>query len=516
MSNAIARAELKTHAPGIRKVPEEILRAIFTIVVETLNILWDAHLHYMYDHRSPAHGSLALSHVCAAWRTTTRNYGQLWCAIDLVEPELAELCLNLSKTHNIHVFCRTAQKTLDEEPKPRYIAALERVFKESVRIETLRLSDYYRDASLYYRPHYQQVILPIVTRLDAKFPNLKTLRGTMQDSVDLSLLVKGASASLRELDLSSCDLSLDVFFSLQSVVELKIGIYLDFELDDWRRIFGQLAPTLRHLVMMGGDMPHMNPPVTLPILETLHIRGEYGLRTWPGLHAPQATQITIEDEDGYNDEEQDLVGDHCSVAINQRLPDITALRDSFRLIYSHEQSITLSNSDIEFVFKLASSVRMLSSLCLGLYPALCHTITYLELSSAMRYSPFIWEENLSHWCEYQEISESLSGLEEICMHADTAADLLLWLSCPEKHTAFSTVKSIKISHCGYQQDPKGRQSVVPGLVEMQNMRMESGHPIQLTLVAPGEISQETLDLLRKGGHAVLVDDDVDVRPYAQV
>jgi hypothetical protein len=510
MSNALARAELETHAPGIRQVPEEILRAIFTIVFETLNILWDAKLDYMYDHRSPAHGSLTLSHVCAAWRTTARNYGQLWRAVDLAEPELAELCLDLSKRHNLHVFCRTVQKMHNEpeEPKPRYIAALERVFKESARIETLRLSDSL--VGSIHRPYYLQGILPIVTRLDAEFTNLKTLRGMEWERGDLSPLVRGASASLRKLELPSCVLSLDAFFSLHSVVKLRIDCYMNFQLDDWRRLFGQLAPTLRHLVVLIDGMGHMNPPVTLPVLETLHLRGS-GHEACASLHAPQATHITIEDGDRFEEDEQELVGDHYSVAINQRFPDISSLHHPFHLRYLHGQNITVSNGDMEFAFEVTCSIRMLAFLCFGLHPALRHTVTHLEIWSVSTADPVTGEEDaLNHSQNYREISEYLSGLEEIYIDADTAADLLLWHTRAENRTAFSTVNSIKLSYFGHNTDTSDQNSMVQILVEVQNMRVESGHPIQLTFVSPGEVSQGTLDLLRKEGHVVLVDDDVDV------
>jgi hypothetical protein len=510
MSNALARAELETRAPGIRQVPEEILRAIFTIVFETLNILWDAKLDYMYDHRSPAHGSLTLSHVCAAWRTTARNYGQLWRAVDLAEPELAELCLDLSKRHNLHVFCRTVQKMHNEpeEPKPRYIAALERVFKESARIETLRLSDSL--VGSIHRPYYLQGILPIVTRLDAEFTNLKTLRGMEWERGNLSSLVRGASASLQKLELLSCVLSLDAFFSLRSVVDLRIDCYMKVQSDDWRRLYGQLAPTLRHLVILSSFIEHVNPPVTLPVLETLHIRGS-GHEACASLHVPQATQITVEDGDRFEEDEQELVGHHYSVAINQRFPDNCALHHPLHLIYLHDQSITVSNGGVEFAFEVTCSIRMLTFLCFGLYPALRHMVTRLELSNVATADPVTGEEGaLNHSQNYREISEYLSGLEEIYMDVDTAADLLLWLTRPENHTAFSTVKSIRLSYFGHDTDTSDQNSMVQILVEVLNMRVESGHPIQLTFVSPGKVSQGTLDMLRKGGHIVLVDDDVDV------
>jgi hypothetical protein len=175
MSNATPRGELKACVPIVHRVPEEILRAIFIAVIDIMNILWDSKLYHTNNCPPLAHGSLAISHVCAAWRTIARDYSQLWCDIDLVEPQLAQLCLELSNPHNIHVFCRASQKTFHQEPRPEYLTVLERVFKESARIETLRLSDY--PGVFPNRPYYQHGILPIVTRLDAAFPSLKTLRG---------------------------------------------------------------------------------------------------------------------------------------------------------------------------------------------------------------------------------------------------------------------------------------------------------------------------------------------------
>jgi hypothetical protein len=258
----------------------------------------------------------------------------------------------------------------------------------------------------------------------------------------------------------------------------------------------------------------MNPPVTLPALETLHIRGS-GHAACASLHVPQATQITIEDSDRFADDKEELFGGHYSVAINQRLTNISALHHPFHLIYLHCHNITVSNGDVEFAFEVTCTIRMLAFLCFGFHPALRHTITRLELSCVTTADPFTGEEDaLNHSSNYRQISEYLSGLEEIHMDAGTAADFLLWLICPENCTAFSTVKSIKLSYFGHETDMIGQTSMVPILVEMQNMRMESGHPIQLALVAPGEVSQETLYILRKGGHIVQVDAGVDVRPSA--
>jgi hypothetical protein len=248
-------------------IPEDILRLIFTALVDDLNIPWDVD-HTLGDlvrrsAPSSAHGSLALSHVCTTWRTVAISYPCLWCAIDLAEPRLAQLCMDLSRPCNVRVFCRKSQQTHHEPLGPDCLAALESIFRESTRIGSLRLVDY--QTQLTDKAYYEHSLLHIIVRLAAKFSSLTTLCGDVNgplpsritSAINIDALTKGASGSSRNLNLSSfCNvLSMKALRTLQ-LVELKIRQTSNFaSADSWRRCLNHLAPTLRHLELSGDCIP---------------------------------------------------------------------------------------------------------------------------------------------------------------------------------------------------------------------------------------------------------------------
>jgi hypothetical protein len=112
---------------------------------------------------------------------------------------------------------------------------------------------------------------------------------------------------------------------------------------------------------------------------------------------------------------------------------------------------------------------------------------------------------------YRYIAKQLSALEEIDVEADS--NLLLWL--PENRAAFSTVKTMKIPRIGSEEmETPTHNSVISTFLTILSSRLKSGHPIQVIFTEPCNITQGNLNILRIGGHVVLVAHEaVDLRPF---
>jgi hypothetical protein len=467
--------------PALSSFPEEILSAIFIDLVaelDTLSASWTPRYAGPAGRPSSARASLAISHVCSTWRSVALSFNLLWCDIDLAHPELAKMCMDLSHPQNVQVFCRDVyQPDFKRPPSHAYLLALERVFRDSERIESLRLSDEPRKCT----PHYEHGILPIITRLNARFPALKSFCGMEWEvpfdrsqmwTLNLDHLVKGASETLRELDLPSGSMSFDVLCSLQLTSLTFKSRLLELSATQWRILLGRLAPSLKHLDMPGGDS---GPPVLLPNLDTLVVRGSITL-SCSNLHVPIATQITFEDYVAY--QFHDDLGREFANPINQRLRDSTSLSHPLRLAYTHQTGSILSNPGLVFCIDYPAALRAFSSLCRSLDVRVRDSINQLGLNGLS--STDIQAVDFAE-C-FGEIAEHLPNIEEIWLDEDTAQNFLPWFVRAPIIALFSAVKAIKLSR--YRE--VGEWNIPSTLsVQVMSLRTKSGHPIELLLKKPG-------------------------------
>jgi hypothetical protein len=472
----------------IASIPEEVLCDVFAIVVGAMYISWDQDLHLCNGkiHSSPSLASLAISHVCNNWRSTAMDYKHLWCTIDLAHPRLAELCLDLSRPRNVHVFCRDTQQFvplggLFKTPGPEYVAALEHIFQDSARIETLRLS-YYRGQC---RSHYQNSILPIITNCRPQFPKLKTLRSMDRDSlprgINMDVLVQGASGSLQEIELPWGVLSFEVLCSSR-LVTLKIGNNLDFSPAQWRMVFGHLAPTLQHLKIGGRFFKDICPPILLPNVQTLFIQNLRSSAS-AGLYAPEATHITLKCDYAIPYHLTSIHSDYANV-INRQFRASTSLQQPFHVQLDHNINITLSSHNFIFRIESPSGIDALAPICRFLDPGLRETVMHLELVCSKTgglYSEL--HNNLDRAPYYLDIAKQLPNIEEILLDADFADNFLPWFIDIGAQDLYPAVNTLRLLNFGHEQP-----DVASALVaEFMDSRVESGRPVQVILQRSSDI-----------------------------
>jgi hypothetical protein len=177
-------------------------------------------------------------------------------------------------------------------------------------------------------------------------------------------------------------MSFDILCSLQ-LVKLNIQEDPRFPPAQWRLCLIYMAPTLKHFDVAGASIVDITPTVTLPHLETLSIQ-DLGYEACWKIQAPQASLFEIEDHECFRDEEYEGVGEGYAGGINQRFQKSTTRRDSFRLVYHHQDHISLMthNEVLEFFIQVPAAMPILGSLCLALNAHIARTITRLELLPA--------------------------------------------------------------------------------------------------------------------------------------
>jgi hypothetical protein len=500
----------------IPSIPPEIWREIFIISVTSnnpVNPSWYSHVDPGLSGStrpiSSAHTSLRLSHVCTTWGSILLECGSLWCDVDLSTPRFAQLCLERSRPHNIHVFCRDTRRSgRTDTPRPNYISALELVFGESSRVESLRMSVLQNE----YRPHYEYGISPVVTRIGATFPNLRNLIAMeleftdgpfIPEAFNLDVLVTGASGSMQKLDLANGTMSFNVLCSL-SLVTLSTTYTLVLEENEWRILFKQLNPTLKYLTIAGESVKHWNPPIILSNLQTLSIHDE-GSEAAFSLHIPQATRITLSDDFDYDDDSDLLyaAGSDFAHAINQRFCEATSSRPRFHLQYLHDSWIRLRNDEsIEFHMVFSTALPALSSLCESLDNHISDMITGLELKEVHSLNLDTEEEDLFEYMSYYEnLAAQLRGVEEISFDEVSLHDFLRWFGQPGSEDCFPLLQRIQLSNFQF-----GYWHIEDTIIQMMDWRAKQGRPIELMLKKPGTIPGKVLQALRKKGRIITLVD----------
>jgi hypothetical protein len=500
MLNAITNAAQhheQSRTATIASIPEEILCEVFATVVDVIYISWDQDLHLCNGniYSSPVLASLALSHVCNNWRSIAMDYKHLWCTIDLAYPRLGELCLDLSRPRNVHVFCRDTQQFvtpdgLSKTPGPEYVAALEHIFQDSARIETLHLSYY----SSMCRPYYQNIILPIITNCRIQFPKLKTMGGIDRDTppprINLDILVQGASRSLQELELTWGVLSLEVFCSFR-LVTLKIGRNVDFSPAEWRILFDHLAPSLKHLDTGIYSFQDIRPPIVLPNVQTLIQAISWKARE--SLHAPQATHVVL--KCGYvHPFHFDSLRTNLASIINRQSWTDNLPKQPLHVKLDRNFSITLSRQNLIFRIEISSGVDVLVPFCGSLDPKLREMVTHLELvgSSAGGLDNKQYDL-LDRASIYLDIAKHLPNTQEILVDADFADDFVPWFTLIGAQDLYPAVKTFRLLNFGHEQ-PDVASTLV---AEFMDSRVESGRPVQVIL----QRSSDVVDLmLRENGY----------------
>jgi hypothetical protein len=500
----------------IAHVTEDVLRAIFTTVVDMVNVawntdhLWDPHrfsikmgLPYYGMYRSSAHAPLALSHVCASWRALVFSDCGLWCAVDLAQPRLAELCMELSRPRNIHVHLRCLQsdeRDMKPEPSHNYKEVLNSVFQNATRIESLVLTDYVS----VYTPYFKQCILPILTEHKPEFPSLKTLRGTTTGSRDLNYdcLVNGASGSLQNFELPSGRISFDLLCSFH-LVELKLGKAAQLtSLKRWRKLLSHLAHSLKHLDFtrdLGLVAKDVQPPVILPHLHTLWMQGARLLASM-SLKAPAASHITIEDstmnaddDDAASQDYAKEINERCRESINSSTPP------PYHLGYILPGQIIISSPEILHGIVAPRALSALRSLVRQLDTRLCQLVTRLVLEGAVL--PFRERRRGGHGdptADFAVLAERLPNIREVWLfQRETEKDFLSWLAHPDSLAVFPELDTL--SFVGY--DLKNKDNLAL-LVKVLESRSQSGRPIRLKLQCQGPDDRQELAMMRGKGWSV--------------
>jgi hypothetical protein len=423
--------------------------------------------------------------------------------------------MKLSRPCNVRVSCWRLQRTHREPPGLDYLKALESIFRESTLISSLRLLDYPMQHT--DKAYYEHTILPVIVRLDAKFPNLTTLCGNVTENgrlpsrlvlkINIDALMKGASGSLQSLNISSfCNVVLMEVLRTLQLVEVKMRQTSNFaSADSWQRCLDHLVPTLRHLELSGDCIPYLDPPVVLPSLQTLSIMA-LGHKACCSLHTHQSSRIDIQEEDVTEEEEQDSMGTQYAMAINQRFQESTTTmpQTTLCLQYLHDYSISCSSGRSIYHINVSSTVSMLASMCSGLNSYLHSAITRLEPLCVPTDDPFTGEDEVMDLTTlYGRISEPLSSLQEIIIDAQSATDLFPWLACPENQ-AFSTVKVIRLSHF---QELLGHDHMIHSIGAVLSSRVDAGHPIHLVMTKLSGITPGTLRMLRQEHEDALIEDD---------
>jgi hypothetical protein len=291
-------------------VPEDVLRQIFGIVVDTMmSISWDAKIH-----PSPALTPLSLSQVCAVWRLAAMDCKDLWRTIDLAYPQFAGLCMDLSRPRSIHVFCRDAPRSPGSSPDPEYMAVFRRIIQDSARIESLRFS---RCA---WERHDTNV-LHSLTDFQPMF--LRSQIGGLPWAI-VGLPLTEVMEPIRDLRLIGRGVFSKELLCSFRLVTLKIYGDSDYSVTQWRVFFKHQAPTLKHLEFGTWLVRKFRPPIVLPFLQTLFVSSvtSYGAAS---LHAPHAGYITLSFWNSTLDYDSDHICYGFARAIRQRFRGRTSV-----------------------------------------------------------------------------------------------------------------------------------------------------------------------------------------------
>jgi hypothetical protein len=499
IANTLQHDDPRANLQTIPSVPEDVLREIFAAVVDTRGAsesLWDADIYLPL-----AWTPFSLSHVCAAWRSIALDYKELWCIIDLNYPRLAELCIDLSRPRNIHVFCKKAPKGYGKDPDPEFEAELVNVLQDSTRIESLRLS--YGAWRCYHT-----YISPTLTEHQTDFPNLRALTGGLPWAANSDAIIGKAPLSLQELHLIYwVDLPHKVLCSLQ-LVTLKIPAGFKDSVTHWRIFFKSQAPTLKHLVIGGDATRVIDPPIVLPFLQTLLMTSE-GAYAGATIRAPRARCITLQSNQ-YDHRSMNydrlIVGCGFARAIRQRFRGAASSQQPFHLRYNHDTSIILSNPDIVFRLEFPFVISVLVSICQRIDPGIRKSVTCLELNVPQGrglYGGHKKEQDvIDHDHDYRIIVTHLPSLEEIWLDAICADDFLPWLVDVKNRSLCSSLRVIQLSNYGQSKPDVGGTLIC----QIMDSFTGNGQPIHLILK---NCNVTIDDILRAKGHfATVVNDEV--------
>jgi hypothetical protein len=113
------------------------------------------------------------------------------------------------------------------------------------------------------------------------------------------------------------------------------------------------------------------------------------------------------------------------------------------------------------------------------------------------------DEQVDHAPVYGNMAGRLTGIEEIWLDNESALCMLPWLACSENRFAFGKLRSLKVTHDstpGADQDGDLATSLV---------KLRAKSQIELSVVNPGPITRQTLDIMKaKGARVDMVDADV--------
>jgi hypothetical protein len=477
-------------------VPEDVLRQIFAIVVDTMmSTSWDAEP----IHPSPALTPLSLSQVCATWRLVAMDCKDLWRTIDLAYPRFAELCMNLSRPWSIHVFCRDPPRSPGNDPDSlEYLAVFERIIQDSARIASLRFS------RCTWERHDTNILHSLI---DLQPMFLRSQIGGLPWSY-IDLPVTEVTEPLQDLRLiGGAVFSKELLCSFR-LVTLKIYRDSDYSVTQWRVFFKHHAPTLKHLEFRSWLTRRFRPPIVLPFLDTLSVGNvrSYGAAS---LYAPRAKCITLIFWSPTLDHDSDHICYGFTRAIRQRFRGKNSVQQPFHVRYNHNASITLSNPEAVIHVELPCTISDFALIYCSLGPGIHETVTRLELNAPDGHGLYTEHRRRrdeksvgTHDRYYRDMAAHLPNLEEIWLDAICADDFLPWLARAKNQYLCSSLRIIQLTNYGHNKPD------VDGVLMYQIMDSFAGNgqPIRLIL----KNCNVTIDgMLREKGHfATVVNDEV--------